>query len=131
MRILVVDDEPLVAQTLAIIFRKHGFEAATVASVEEAMTSVRSLAPDLLICDIDMPGRDGVSLMQQVGVEFPALPILVLTGFYSALGRVSDCALTLRQPVSICTKPCPPADLLRTADSMLHSRPPAHRIALS
>lgn len=119
MHILVVDDEPLVAQTLSLIFRKNGFEVSTVHNAEEALTSALLTRPDLILCDIDMPGKDGVSLMRDIGRELPQCPILVLTGFYSSLSRVRDCALSLQQPVNIVTKPCQPVDLLRAAGDML------------
>ena len=121
MRILVVDDEPLVAQTLGLIFGRQGFEVNTVHGATEALHSAALNPPDLLLTDIDMPGRDGVSLMTEFSLLYPACPILVLTGFYAALGRVHDCAQTLAQPVSIVTKPCQPSDLLRTAGRMLRT----------
>lgn len=119
MRILVVDDEPLVAQTVSMIFRKNGFEVETVYNAEEALQSARTKVPDLILCDIDMPGRDGVALMTDIGRELPKCPILVLTGLYGSLNRVRDCAQTLLQPVSIVIKPCQPSELLRTAGLML------------
>ena len=119
MRILVVDDEPLVAHTVSLILRKHGFDVTTVPSAEEALASAVASAPDLVLCDIDMPGRDGVALMADLGRDLPLCPILVLTGFYSGLDRVTDCARSLRQSVRILTKPCPPTELLRAADALL------------
>ena len=119
MRILVVDDEPLVAQTLGLIFRQSGFDAITVLSADQALVSFRESPPDLVLCDIDMPGRDGISLMRDIGRELPECPILVLTGFYSSIPRVHECALSLTQSVSVITKPCQPLDLLRAATDML------------
>ncbi len=123
MRILVVDDEPLIASTLGLIFSKQGFQVESVQSVHEALKSVQALPPDLVLCDIDMPLRDGVSLMTELGVVLPACPILVLTGYYSCLARVRECAATLPQPVSIVTKPCQPQELLRAAGDILNSLP--------
>ncbi len=119
MRILVVDDEPLVARTLGLIFRQQGFDVDVVASAAAALHSVIITPPDLVLCDIDMPLRDGVSLMAELGSILPACPILVLTGHYSSLARVHACAATLPQSVSIVTKPCQPEDLIRAADSIL------------
>jgi len=119
MRILVVDDEPLVAETLTLIFRRHGFDAATAFNADQALTSLRLVKPDLVLCDIDMPGRDGISLMADLTRELPDCPILILTGFYSSLARVREFTRTMRQQVSIVTKPCQPADLLRHADNLL------------
>ena len=119
MRILVVDDEPIIAETLLLIFRQNGFDASSAGNADQAMAAVREAAPDLVLCDIDLPGRDGISLMRDLGREFPSCPIFVLTGFFPALNRVRECALTLSQPVSIFTKPCSPADLLSSAGKLL------------
>ena len=121
MRILIVDDEPLVAHTLGLIFSRQGFQVTVVHGAAEALSAAATLVPDLLLTDIDMPGHDGVSLMTEFSTLHPGCPILVLTGFYAALGRVHDCAQTLAQPVSVVTKPCQPSDLLRTAGRMLRS----------
>jgi DNA-binding response OmpR family regulator len=59
-RILVVDDEHLVADTLGLIFRKHGFEAEVVYTAQDALASARTFSPDLLLCDINMPCRNGL-----------------------------------------------------------------------
>ncbi len=123
MLILVVDDEPLVAQTLTLVFRRNGFEVLTAFDAEQALAVARLAPPDLVLCDIDMPGRDGISLMSDLSVELPDCPILVLTGFYSALNRVRAVTRTMKQAVTIVTKPCQPEDLLRHAEQLLN---PAH-----
>jgi len=121
MYILVVDDDRLVAQTLTMIFRQNGFEAATAYDADTALNAVRETPPDLVLCDIDMPGRDGISLMKDLTREVPECPILVLTGFYSSLNRIREYTSTLRQQVSVVTKPCQPTDLLRHAGKLLKS----------
>lgn len=119
MRILVVDDEPLITRTLTLIFENRGFEVSSALTADDALASALLIRPDLVLCDIDMPGRDGISLMNDLGRELPGCPILVLTGVYSSIAKVRETALTLRQPVSIVTKPCQPSELLRSADDML------------
>ena len=120
MRILVVDDEPLVARTLGLIFARNGFDTEVHDRADHALTAALLRPPDLVVCDIDMPGRDGVSLMQDLGRDLPACPILVLTGLYTALARVDACARKLPQRVSIVTKPAQPAELLSTAGLLLN-----------
>jgi CheY-like chemotaxis protein len=127
MRILVVDDEPLVAQTLCIIFRRNGFDAAIAYDAEQALASLRQSPPDLMLCDIDMPGRDGVDLLSDLARELPGCPVLVLTGFYSSLNRVRAYANSMPQQVSIVTKPCQPVDLLRHAGQLLKTAGPPLR----
>jgi CheY-like chemotaxis protein len=121
IRVLVVDDDPLVAETLMLIFQRHGYDVAAANNADEALREVRTTPPDLVLCDIDMPGRDGISLMMDVTHELPNCPILVLTGFYSSLNRVQEYTSTLRQQVSVVTKPCQPLDLLRRVGELLRT----------
>jgi len=113
MHILVVDDDPLVAQTLTMIFHRHGYHADTAYDADQALNAVRATPPDLVLCDIDMPGRDGISLMKDLTREVPECPILVLTGFYSSLNRIREFTSTMPQQVSVVVKPCQPTELLR------------------
>lgn len=118
-RILVVDDDRLVADTLALIFIKSGFDVRAAYSADEALESARIFNPNLLLCDVTMPGRDGLALVCDITHEFPACRIIVLTGFYSNLSSVREQSTRLGRPVGILTKPCQPADLLREAATML------------
>jgi len=120
-RVLVVDDEPLVADTLTAIFRKSGFEVQTAYSANDALEIARQFTPELLLCDIEMPVRDGLELMNDINREMPECQIVVLTGLYNALKRVREQAKNLHLPVTILTKPCQPVELLREVRSLLHT----------
>jgi CheY-like chemotaxis protein len=118
-RILVVDDEHLVADTLGLIFRRHGFEAKVRYSASDALQCARTFSPDLLLCDISMPNRSGLELMADFNRELPNCRVLVLTGYYSNLVRIREQAGKLRRPTRVLTKPCNPSDLLREAGRIL------------
>jgi CheY-like chemotaxis protein len=118
-RVLIVDDDRLVADTLTLIFERNGFAAKQAYSADEALESSRTFAPNLLLCDVSMPGRDGLSLVDDVTREMPACRILVLTGFYSNLKNVREHARKLSHPMGILTKPCQPSELLREAAALL------------
>ncbi len=118
-RVLVVDDDRLVADTLTLIFERNGFAAKAVYSADEALRCAREFGPDLLLCDVTMPGRDGLSLVADMTCELPACRILVLTGFYSNVRNVREHARKLSRPLGILTKPCQPTDLLREAAALL------------
>ncbi|HMF52839.1 MAG TPA: response regulator [Edaphobacter sp.] len=118
-RVLIVDDDALVADTLSLIFEKSGFSSCVSYSTDQALLCAREFHPDLLLCDISMPGRDGLALVHDMTRELPSCHILVLTGFYGNLHRVKQLARRLARPVGILTKPCPPGDLLREASAML------------
>lgn len=120
-RVLVVDDERIIADTLRLIFSKHGFEAKASYSAEEALRCARDFTPQLLLCDITMPGRDGIELIRDISEELPECRILVLTGYYSNLNRVREQSDLLHRPAAVLTKPCQPTELLREAGAMLAS----------
>ncbi len=120
-RILVVDDDPLVANTLALIFQKHGFEVFATYSGEDALECLHRFSPDLLLCDITMPGMDGLTLVQQVSRQLPSCRIIVLTGFYSNVEPVRNKFRDLSPPIGIFMKPCQPIELLRQAQTLLAS----------
>jgi CheY-like chemotaxis protein len=118
-RILIVDDEQLTADTLGIIFRQSGFESRVAYSVEDALECARSFDPELILCDITMPGRDGIDLMAVLGRERPQCRVLVLTGYYSNLKPVREQIGKMPQGVRVLTKPCQPEELLHEAARML------------
>lgn len=118
-RVLIVDDDRLVADTLSLIFAKSGFRSHACYSTDQALVRARDFHPDLLLCDISMPGRDGLALLHDMTRELPSCRILVLTGFHANLHKVKELARRLARPVSILLKPCPPNDLLREASAIL------------
>ncbi len=118
-RILIVDDEHLVADTLSLIFQKHGFAARAVYSADEALECARTFAPEILLCDINMPDKDGLDLIASMDREQPACRVLVLTGAYSSLNRVRQRSSEVRRKFSVLTKPCHPAELVRMAGELL------------
>lgn len=118
-RVLAVDDDRLVADTLALIFKKSGFQARAAYSADEALEIARVFTPNLLLCDISMPGRDGLALVCDITRELPSCRIIVLTGFYANLQNVREQSNKLARPMGILTKPCQPTDLLREAVTML------------
>jgi len=118
-RILVVDDERLTADTLGIIFSKQGFETKVAYSVNEALEQAREFAPALILCDITMPGRDGLELMVELTRQKFAGSILVLTGYFTNLVPAAEQLRKMPQPGHVLTKPCRPEDLLREANKML------------
>lgn len=118
-RVLIVDDERLTADTLGLIFKKKGFETRVAYSVDDALNQVLEDCPDLILCDITMPGRDGLELMVEVARRELHCSILVLTGYLTNLKPVSEQTNKMKQKTHVLTKPCPPEELLRAARQML------------
>jgi CheY-like chemotaxis protein len=118
-RVLVVDDERLTADTLGLIFKKKGFETHVAYSVDDALEHAITNCPDLILCDITMPGRDGLELMVEIAQRDMNCSILVLTGYLNNLHPVREQIRKMSQRTHVLTKPCPPEDLLQAAGKML------------
>ena len=118
-RVLIVDDDTMVADTLTLIFQKSGWDVRVCYSAKDGFECAREFKPNLLLCDLIMPGSNGLTLVEDVTRELPACRVLVLTGFYANLNAVERRAQELSRPVGILTKPCLPSELLREANAML------------
>ena len=81
-RILIVDDEESIRRSLAGILSDEGFETGTAADGEKALAALRGgeEAPDLVLLDIAMPGRDGVGILAEIRRAWPGLPVVMMSG---------------------------------------------------
>ncbi|HEX3987642.1 MAG TPA: response regulator [Acidobacteriaceae bacterium] len=80
LRVLVVDDEPLIAQTVAAILNAHGFEARESTSAEDALRIARAFRPDIVLSDVLMPRMNGVDLGVRLSRELPDTRVLLFSG---------------------------------------------------
>jgi len=88
MRILVVDDERAVRESIERALRLEGYEVVQAADGAEALGSVAGQAPDAMVLDLMMPEVDGLEVCRQLRSEGDRLPILVLTARDSVSDRV-------------------------------------------
>ena len=123
-KILIVDDEHAVADTLCLIFKKHGFDCRVAYTEDSAIASSDEFCPELLLCDISMPGMSGLDVVFMVTKKYPDCRVLLLTGHYTNLGYAQAWALSHPAPSRIMTKPVPPAQLLEAAGALLQSSQP-------
>lgn len=80
LRVLVVDDERLIAETVAAILNANGFEAVEAFNGEDALEAARKLQPDIVITDVLMPRMSGVELGMKIRQKFPATRIFLFSG---------------------------------------------------
>src|SRR5438876_11652086 len=76
-RILVVDDDPMVATTVQRVLRPEGYDVDVALGGAQALEQVRSRRPDLVILDLMMPGVDGLEVCRQLRANGD-LPVLML-----------------------------------------------------
>jgi two-component system cell cycle sensor histidine kinase/response regulator CckA len=94
-RILVVDDEPLVCESVAMLLAHDGHDVETAASGEEALSKQSSGRFDVVITDFSMPGMKGDQLSAVLKERAPSLPVIMLTAFPPPTRPVSiDLVLT-------------------------------------
>ena len=79
--VLVVDDEELYRRAVERILRRVGHQVATAPDAAEALHIVASEHIDLVLCDVQMPGINGLELVRQVRDLAPDLPCIVMTGY--------------------------------------------------
>jgi len=77
-RILVVDDDPALAEMLGIVLRNEGFDPAFVADGSRAISAYRELKPDLILLDLMLPGMNGIDVCRAIRGE-SGVPIVMLT----------------------------------------------------
>ena len=78
--IFVVDDEPVIASSLAAILQMNGFSARFFTCPLEALAAARSESPDLVISDVAMPGISGIDLAIHMRAQYPNCKILLFSG---------------------------------------------------
>lgn len=80
MRILVVDDDSAISDTLAVILSANGYHAKAVHSAEEAIEESVLMAPDVLITDVIMEGMSGIELAIHISNTVPTCKIILFSG---------------------------------------------------
>jgi len=80
MKILVVDDEPIVLNCCQRILEDQGHTVHLVGSADEAITAMEDEPFEVLLVDIMMPVRDGIDLVREIKEKWPGTSIIVMTG---------------------------------------------------
>jgi len=83
MKILVVDDENIVLESCQAILEVEGFEVILVPSADKAIEEMKNDNFTLLLIDVKMPKHDGMYLMEKIKEQWPGIPIIVMSGYYT------------------------------------------------
>jgi CheY-like chemotaxis protein len=110
-RVLVVDDEYVIADTLTIILNQAGFDATAVYTGLAAVNAARTGRPDLIISDVIMPDMNGIEAAILIREFLPACKILLFSG-QAATADLLENARARGHEFEILAKPVHPQDLL-------------------
>lgn len=80
MKVIVVDDEPIVADTLVDILKGEGYEAIATSNGKSAIEWVARFVPDLVVSDLMMPGLNGIETARAILKQLPACRIILFSG---------------------------------------------------
>jgi CheY-like chemotaxis protein len=110
-KVLVVDDERVIADTLAMILNQSGFDARAVYSGEKAVDLASTFAPDMLITDVIMADLNGIDAAIMIRSILPKIKILLFSG-QAATADLLEKARAKGYEFEILAKPVHPQDLL-------------------
>ena len=128
-RVLVVDDDPTVAEVVLGYLRRDGFEAAHATDGIAALAIAASAPPDIVVLDLMLPGIDGLEVCRRLRAERPDLPVVMLTARGEEEDRIAGLEVGADDYV---VKPFSPRELalrvrsvLRRAEPRKGDEPPA------
>ena len=121
-RVLIIDDEVNVSDTLGLIFTKDGYEARVAHSAEEAVELIAEWAPDLAIIDVMLPGMNGIDFALVLKANYPDCRLLLFSGETNTAELLAQAAKD-GHLFNILAKPLHPTYMLETAADLLGDRP--------
>ena len=110
-KVLIADDERVIADTLAMILNQSGFEARVAYTGEKALELAPDFQPDLLISDVIMAGLNGIDAAIKIREILPSIKILLFSG-QAATADLLEKARSQGYEFEILAKPVHPQDLL-------------------
>ncbi len=126
-RILLVDDDPTVRIGITLNLKKEGYHIRTASSAEEALVLLEKEIFDLIVTDLIMGGKNGISLLRSVKEIRPETSVIILTGY----GNLSTAIDAVRYDADdYVIKPCDPFELQVRIAQSLQKRALKQKIAI-
>jgi CheY-like chemotaxis protein len=122
VRVMVIDDDDDARQLLHAVLQYCGADVLTAESARFALAALEQARPDVIVCDLVMPGDDGYALMRALRTRtaLRAVPVIALTAY--AFAHAAEDALSAGFSAYL-RKPVEPWELCRTIDRL--RRPPS------
>jgi DNA-binding NtrC family response regulator len=114
--ILIVDDEKNILKVVSLTLRDSGYDVDTALSAEEAIEKFNQRSYDLIITDLKLPGRTGMQLLEQIRLDNPDLPIIMITAF----GSIENAVAAMKKGAfNYLTKPVNSDELLAVVEAAI------------
>ncbi len=110
-RILIVDDDAALRESLEMILASEGYQVTTAANGQAALERVDEVPIDVVLCDVRMPGLDGFELLPQIARKLPGVPIVMMSAYGTADLAIEAMKLGAYDYVA---KPFQPSEVLLT-----------------
>lgn len=110
-RVLIIDDEHAIADTLVAVFLSEGYAARAAYSAEEALPLIAEWNPQLAIIDVYMPGMNGIDLALILKAQHPGCGFLLFSGALQT-SELIEAARQAGHTFEVLAKPVPPPELL-------------------
>ncbi len=89
INVLVVDDEPVLAEMVSMALRYEGWNISTAGDGESAVATARTQRPDVVVLDVMLPDMSGLDVLHKLREEIPQLPVLLLTAKDAVEDRIA------------------------------------------
>ena len=119
-RVLVVDDEPSIADTVTTILSMSGYAATAAYDGDEALETALVAPPHLVITDVFLPGMNGIELAITIQRVFPDCQILLFSGQATTVDLLASAGIAGHQ-FTLLSKPVPPERLLAMVKEKLRA----------
>ncbi len=117
--ILIIDDEPFLRSTLAVILKRVGYATQEAGDAHEALQVLSARRIDLVFLDLQIPDRDGLDLLPEIVRNYPDVPVLILTANGSLEKAVEALRLGARDYL---LKPVEPGEIITRVDDILKAK---------
>ncbi len=118
-RILVVEDEPKLRGMLARAIREMDFSVIEAATAEAGIEALEPAGADIALCDLSLPGMDGLELCRRIRERWPWMQLIILTGH----GDLDAARRAIHlDVVEFLTKPCPLTEIEQALDRAVRRR---------
>lgn len=121
--IVVIDDERTVQATLSAVLERNGYRVHIGPNAAQGIKKVQETKPDLVLLDLGLPDTDGLEVLRTLRIEFPALPVMILTAHDTLANAIESIKLgafhflskpySAEELLSLCTRALEHGDLTR------------------